>query len=150
MATRAISIAPLESEKQQVAKLYRMLLHDGIPTLVGPSGEQEKLTPSVYNLLRDVLANMQEGKTMTILPVMEELTTQTAAEVLGVSRQFLVRLLDDHKIAFHRTGTHRRIYLKDVLEFKRLRDSRRQQGIREIAQDALEAGDYDKFIPPEE
>jgi excisionase family DNA binding protein len=149
MATQTISISPQESEKQQVGRLYRLLLHDGMPALLGPSGEKEDLTESVYKLLRDVLGSMQEGKAIAILPVTEELTTQKAADLLGVSRQFLVRLLDNGKIDYHRTGTHRRIYLKDVLEYKKRRDAQRQKGIREIAQSALDAGDYSTFIPPE-
>jgi excisionase family DNA binding protein len=148
MATQAISIAVQESEKQQVAKLYRMLLHDGIPALLGPSGEKEDLTESVYKLLRDVLGKMQEGKSVAIVPLMEELTTQKAADILGLSRQFLVRLLEADKIPYHRAGTHRRIYLKDVLEYRRHRDAHRRKGIRQIAQTALDAGDYGTFVPP--
>ena len=150
MATHPLNVALPESEKQQAAKLYRLLLHDGIPSLLGPSGEKEDLTPSVYELLRDVLANLQEGKAVAILPLLEELTTQKAADILGVSRQFLVRLLDEGKIQFHRTGTHRRLYLKDVLEYRHDRDAQRQRGIRAIAQTAVDSGDYDTFITPEE
>jgi hypothetical protein len=51
---------------------------------------------------------------------------------------------------FHRTGTHRRLYLKDVLEYKHDRDAQRQRGIRAIAQTAVDSGDYDTFITPEE
>jgi excisionase family DNA binding protein len=149
MATQTISISPQESEKQQMGRLYRMLLHDGMPALLGPSGEKEELTESVYKLLRGVLGSMQEGKAVAIIPVTEELTTQKTADLLGVSRQFLVRLLDNGKIDYHRTGTHRRIYLKDVLDYKKRRDAQRQKGIREVAQSALDAGDYGTFIPPE-
>jgi hypothetical protein len=61
-----------------------------------------------------------------------------------------VRLLDEGKMQFHRTGTHRRLYLKDVLEYKHDRDAQRQRGIRAIAQTAVDSGDYDTFITPEE
>jgi excisionase family DNA binding protein len=149
MATQPISIAVQESEKQQVTKLYRMLLRDGIPALLGPSGEKEDLTESVYKLLRDVLGKMQEGRSVAIVPLMEELTTQKAADILGLSRQFLVRLLEADKIPYHRAGTHRRIYLKDVLEYRRHRDAHRRTGIRQIAQTALDVGDYGTFVPPE-
>ena len=150
MATHPLDVALPEFEKEQAAKLYRLLLHDGIPCLLGRSGEKEYLTPSVYELLRDVLANLQEGKAVAILPLLEELTTQKAADILGVSRQFFVRLLDEGKMQFHRTGTHRRLYLKDVLEYKHDRDAQRQRGIRAIAQAAVDSGDYETFITPEE
>ncbi len=150
MATQSISVALPESERAQVAKLYRILLSEGMPALVGPSGESQELPPSVYEVLRRVLATMKEGKTITLLPDTEELTTQKAAEILGVSRQYLVRLLEEGRIRFHRAGSHRRVYLKDLLAYKRQRDEGRLASIRKLAQADEEAGDYDTFIPPED
>lgn len=150
MAVHSISITPRESERDQVAELYRMLLHDGTPVLVGPSGSKHELPISVYEVLRNVLAAMQEGKTITLVPKAEELTTQKAAEILGVSRQYLVRLLEEGKVPFHRAGSHRRIRLNDLLAYKRQRDETRLTGIRALAQEAVDAGDYDAVIPPED
>lgn len=148
MAFPSISIAPQESEVQQITKLYRMLLDEGPCALVGPSGEQQELPGSVRELLRKALAKMQEGKCISLMPITEDLTTQQAAEILGVSRQYLVRLLEEGKIPFHRAGTHRRVYLTDLLAYKRERDEARLAGVRSMAQEALETGDYDTFIEP--
>jgi excisionase family DNA binding protein len=97
-----------------------------------------------------VVARMQEGKAIAVMPIMEELTTKAASNFLGVSRQYLVRLLDEGKIQFHRTGTHRRIYLKDVLEFRKKRDSERHQSIKDLARKELSEGTYDDFVLPDE
>src|ERR1700688_5182998 len=91
-------------------------------------------------LLLSVLKIMQEGKAVSIVPQMQELTTQRAANLLGVSRQFFVRLLDDEKLPFHRAGTHRRVYLKDVLEFRKRRDQQRKGSIERIAKEEVAHG----------
>jgi excisionase family DNA binding protein len=71
-----------------------------------------KLPHSLYRLLMKILQDLADGKVISLAAATRELTTQEAANFLGVSRQFLVRLLDQGKIAFHRVGTHRRIYLR--------------------------------------
>lgn len=139
-----------EAEKQQAAKVYRMLIHDGSACLVGPDNSKLELPPPIYDILVKVVENMQEGKAMALVPLLEELSTQAAADLLGVSRQFFVRELEAGKIQFHRAGSHRRIYLKDVLDYKKQREISRAESIDRMAQIAEEAGIYDKFIPFDE
>jgi hypothetical protein len=95
--TIRISAPPHEDEKRQVAKVYRMLIHTGTACLVGPGNSKIELPPSIYNALVKVVENMQEGKAIALLPLMEEVSTQTAADMLGVSRQFLVKELEAKK-----------------------------------------------------
>ena len=153
MATaQAIRIpAPLqEAVKQQAAKVYRMLIHAGTACLVGPDNSKLELPPPIYDILVKVVENMQEGKAIALVSLLEELSTQAAANMLGVSRQFFVRELEAGKIPFHRAGSHRRIYLKDVLDYKKQRETSRAESIDRMAQASEEAGIYDKFIPFEE
>jgi excisionase family DNA binding protein len=145
-----IPVPPQEAEQQQAAKVYRMLIHTGTACLVGPNNSKLELPPSVYKILVQVVENMQEGKPIAIVPFMEEMSTQAAADMLGVSRQFLVKELEAKKIPFHRAGSHRRIYLKDVLNYKNQRHVERADSINRMAKISEEAGIYDKFIPPEE
>ncbi|MCB9630293.1 MAG: helix-turn-helix domain-containing protein [Sandaracinaceae bacterium] len=77
------------------------------------------------------------------VPTAHELTTQQAADLLNVSRQYLVRLLDEGRIACRKTGTHRRLRVTDVLEFKARRDKDRRAGLRELSQLTQDAGGYD-------
>ncbi len=141
---------PAEAEKQQVAKIYRMLIQTGAAYLVGPDNSKLEIPPSIYQALMKVVENMQEGKAIALLPLMEEVSTQAAADILGVSRQFLVRELDEGKISFHRVGAHRRIYLKDLLDYQQERHIKRSASIDRMLRLSEEAGIYDKFIPFEE
>lgn len=85
---------------------------------------------SSMKLLLEILTQMAEGNAITIIPVHAELTTQEAANLLNISRPYLIRLLEEGKIAFHKVGTHRRIRFKDLLQFR--------ENFRKISQKALE------------
>jgi excisionase family DNA binding protein len=145
MSTFPVSID--ESEEEQVRELAQMMLRQRA-ALVGPDDQRHEIPDSVYRLLLNVLKIMQEGKAVSIVPQMQELTTQRAANLLGVSRQFFVRLLDGEKLPFHRTGTHRRVYLKDVLEFRKRRDQQRKESIERIAKEEVAQRTYDDFPLP--
>lgn len=143
-------VMPVESEEQQVRALYKMLLAPGRSHLVGPDGVPQEIPESVYKVLLIVVARMQEGKAVAVFPLMEELTTKAASNMLGMSRQYLVRLLEEGKIPFHRTGTHRRIYLKDVLDYQKKRDLERHESVKKMAQKEMQEGTYDTFVLPDE
>ncbi len=146
----AYRVVPVESEEEQVRALYKMLLASGRSHLVGPDGVPQEIPESVYKILLNVVARMQEGKAVAVFPLMEELTTKAASNILGMSRQYFVRLLEQGKIPFHRTGTHRRIYLKDVLDYQKQRDLERHESVRKMAQKELHEGTYDTFVLPDE
>ena len=105
---------------------------------------------SVHKILVRIVEKMQDGKAVAVMPLMEELSTQAAADLLGISRQFFVRECEAHKLPFHYTGTHRRVLLKDLLDYKKQREQARREAITRMARQSEEFGDYDKFIPPEE
>jgi excisionase family DNA binding protein len=96
-----------------------------------------------------ILRNLQSGNAISIVPEHRQLTTQRAANILGVSRPFLVGLVEAGKIPFHMVGRHRRIYLSDLLDYKRRRDAARHEAINNMARSEMEAGTYDKVILPD-
>jgi excisionase family DNA binding protein len=149
-AAETIQVTPREQEIEQAHRLYRMLVQEGIVALIGPDGERIDLPPSVHLILMRVVEKMQEGKTIAVLPLTEELSTQAAADLLGVSRQFFVRECEAHKLPFSYTGTHRRVLLGDLLDYKKRREQARRDSIVRIARQSEELRDYDKFVPPEE
>ena len=133
------------SEREQIAELDRML-HVGIPALVGPSGERLPVPPTVYALLRKVVEFMAEGKSVTLTPDNQVVTTQRAADLLGMSRPFFIKLLETGAMAHHRVGNQRRVYLHDVLEYSRKRDEEREAALDRLSRQAFEAGLYDRNV----
>lgn len=111
--------------------------------LVGPDGESIPIPESVFYLLERVTEVMARGDAITVVPVGKEVTTQQAATLLNVSRQYLVRLLEEGRIPYRKTGKHRRLRIEDVLAFKEQRDKDRRAGLRELSRMTHEFGGYD-------
>lgn len=93
-------------------------LHVGCFLSGTDAGDRVELPPELYRVLRQAAEALQQGLAVTIAPVGQKLTTQQAAELLGVSRPTVIRLLDDGRIPFERVGNHRRITLRDLLDYR--------------------------------
>lgn len=101
-------------------------LADAVVKLKADDNNAELEIPGeALRLLVDVLAEIANGNAVTIAPVHAELTTQQAADLLNVSRPYLVKLLEEERIPFRRVGNRRRVQLKDLLAFKRIDDRER-------------------------
>jgi excisionase family DNA binding protein len=111
--------------------------------LVGPDGKRHRIPESVIHGLARMAEVLARGDAVTIVPVGARMTTQQAADLLNVSRQYLVRLLDEGKIPYDRTGAHRRLKIEDVLAYKQERDRKRDAGLDELTRLTEELGGYD-------
>jgi excisionase family DNA binding protein len=112
------------------------------PLLLSADQTPHRLPATVAQLLAHLVHELAKGNAVTIVPVHAELTTFQAAELLNVSRPYLVRLLDQGKIPFHRVGTHRRIYAADLLAYRERRRAEQHRMLDEMAQEAQAMGLY--------
>ena len=92
------------------------------------------LTPGLSNLLMELLRHIGRGDAVTLVPVSQMLTTQQAADILNVSRPFLISLLEKGEIEYTLVGRHRRIQAERLFDYKRKRDERRSDALSVLAE----------------
>jgi excisionase family DNA binding protein len=141
---------PSRLSPEELDQLADMVIEEDRPALIGREGVRLELPDPIFHLLVRVIRMMREGRAIVLLPEDETCTTQAAAEFLGVSRQFLVNLLESGQIQFHRVGAHRRVYFKNLLEFQKKRDKERSEAMNKLFNAVEEAGVYDKTMPAQD
>lgn len=143
-----VPLAISEADQRQVLELYQKIQRSRAK-LVGPDGKTQNLPVSLYEFLVKLIADLCEGQSVAIVQNDAQLTTVEGARMLGVSRQFLIKLLERGDIPHHMVGTHRRIYVRDLLAYKAKRDSNRRKILDELTRAEAEEGLYD-LEPPEQ
>ena len=140
--------AVTESDQRQVQELYRKIQRSRAK-LVTLDGRTGNLPVSLYEFLVKLIAGLCEGQSIAIVRNDAQVTTAEAARMLGVSRQFLIKLLERDDLPHHMVGTHRRVYVRDLLAYKAHRDNRRRKILDELTR--AEAADnlYD-LEPPDD
>lgn len=137
---------PPSERESTVARTSKQLLsryaHEDQPlTLRVMDAEHEEpieLPAGAVTLLMDILGAMAAGQGVTLIPEDAELTTVQAADMLHVSRPFLIKLLEEGQIPYHKVGKHRRIRLEDVMNYKRSIDQQREAVLDQLSADAQE------------
>ena len=121
----------LESSRQLAARKFGKRASVGI-RLGDDDAEPIVVPTSVVRMLAQLLAEMSQGHTVSLIPIESELSTQQAADLLNVSRPYVVKLLDEGKIPSRTVGKYRRVRLDDLLEFKRKDIESREKIMEEL------------------
>lgn len=103
---------------QDVSQRIKSSRKKGVKIKIQETGDFITIPKKALALLSAILQNMAEGKTISIVPSNSEVSTQQAADMLNISRPHLVKLLEAKQIPFKKVGSHRRVLLKDIIEYK--------------------------------
>lgn len=137
---RLPTLPEIEAAKTAVEQLRDLHLVEGRTTVplraMEGGAEAVELPRSAFDLLLDILSQLASGHAVTIVPVHAELTTQQAADLLNVSRPFLISLLEQGKIAFRRVGNHRRVRFEDVIQYRRAQQQESKAAMVDLAAEA--------------
>ena len=137
---------PTEQKKSaldSISILLRYMRQDQPFRLCVVDDDEEKLIELPSDAaapLIDILEAIATKQGFTITVERNELTTERAAEILNVSRSFLINLLDEGKIPYRKVGRHRRVRLEDVMAYKEAIDQRREAILDQLVADAQEQG----------
>jgi len=114
-------------------------------TLTTDTGEHPKvaLPPASLRLIGQILGAMSEGRSITLMPSKREFSTVEAAHFMNVSRPFIIKEIDSGRLKHRMVGTHRRIFLEDLIEYKNLMQSKQYAALDRMVENAKELGlDY--------
>jgi excisionase family DNA binding protein len=105
-----------------------------------PDGEAVVLPEAATRLLLHILDEMANGNAVALVPMHAELTTQQAADMLNVSRPFLVRLIEEGRLPHRKVGTHRRVSVDDLTAYRRRAEAEREAALAELAAETRRLG----------
>ena len=123
----SLRLAPMLGEQSE----YQIQLVDN-----GHVSEAFTIPAIAMRLLVEALSEIGHGHAVTLLPIHTELSTQQAADLLNVSRPYLIGLLEKGDIPFHKVGAHRRVQLRDILLCKQANDTARLKVLDELVEQA--------------
>jgi len=144
MRTLTIDVSPERARdaKQALEALLPLTRQRGRYIHIVTSGEGNRIDipRGVFTILVEILQQLSEGHEMAVMPLQAELTTQQAAELLKVSRPYVVGLLDSGIIPSRKVGKHRRVSVKDVLAYKQASEQITKQHLAELTAEAQRLG----------
>lgn len=137
MTYRQLPPTERESRLARTSKqlLSRYVLEDQPLTLRvidAEQGQPIELPAGAVTLLLDILGAMASGQGITLIPENAELTTVQEADILNVSRPFLIRLLEDGQIPYRKVGKHQRIRMEDAMNYKQAIDQERESVLDQL------------------
>ena len=140
---------PLDSElADRLSRIDRPRRRAQGVRLVLSDEEHLELPSEVVEVLKRVVDAMSKNQAVVVAPVDLSLTTQQAADFLGVQRTFLVRLLDTGEVPFQKPGRHRRVRLKDLLDYRENRSKECRESLARLVEIGEDAGMYEGTATP--
>jgi excisionase family DNA binding protein len=145
MTTDTVVLTP-RPEEARIADLalrktrFALLTDDLMHLRIDGETEEIEVPRSAIAALDRALASVVAGEPFSVVSAHDELTTQQAADLLGVSRPFLIRLLEEGKVAYRKVGSHRRVDAASLLDFKSTTDKKSRAAIDELSAETFELG----------
>lgn len=147
---KSLTSAPSEKERQLAHETYDALTEvlkklkcDHADFTIKETKQTVEISVAAIKLLQEVVKQISKGNAVNIVPIAAEVSTQTAADILGVSRPYVVKILEKGEIPFTKAGRHRRIKFNDVMKHKRKMIDQQREALDEMVSLSQEYGLYD-------
>lgn len=132
--------------KESHEKLVQAISHlkgDVAEIEIEETEEKIRLPVRALYLLTEILDSLGNGQPISVVPIATEVTTQAAADIIGCSRPYIVKLLEEGKIPFVKIGRHRRIKYQDVIEYRRKMKLEQEKVLTKMMKADEDSGLYD-------
>ncbi len=147
---KSLPSVPSKKERQLAHETYdaltevlKRLKSDRADFTIKETKQTVEISAAAIKLLQEIVKLISEGNMVNIVPIAAEVSTQTAADILGVSRPYVVKILENGEIPFTKTGRHRRIKLNDVMRHKKKMIDQQREALDEMVALSQEYGLYD-------
>lgn len=150
----ARTYVPDDEQGAAIAEFVRVLDEAGLaaagsrPALVAANGERYELPEAMFAVLRQVAEALSRGMGVSVAPLSAMLTTQEAADYLGISRPTLVRILERGEIPMQKPGRHRFVRLHDLVDYQDRMKVERREALEQMVVDAVQEDLYAKTDGP--
>lgn len=146
---RVMTVQPIvgaETDAPHLASLAKLKLRGRHLRLVVDDGEPIDVPEPVVEALAEIISIMRQGRAAAVVPQNTQLSTGEAAQLLGVTRPTVVKLMEDGVLPFERPNSSRRVALHDVLAYKERRSRARREALDEMTAELAETGVYDRDV----
>jgi excisionase family DNA binding protein len=148
VATEIRTIQAEEDDKDLLDALSEALSERG-PAILMSAEHRLEIPESLFDVIHQAVKILRTGAAVSIVPYDTVLTSQQAADYLGVSRPYLISILDNEGVEYSYVGTHRRISLNEIEKYRVRRDAERRNILDSMTREAYEMGLYDVDRPDE-
>jgi excisionase family DNA binding protein len=149
MVATDIRTIQAEEEEQGIFEQISSFLEERGPAILMNGDHRIEIPESLFDVICQAVEILRGGGAVSIVPYNTALTTQQAADYLGVSRPYLISILEKENIEYTYVGTHRRISLNEIEKYRVRRDAERLATLNTMTREAYELGLYDVNRPDE-
>ncbi len=139
-------VGPSDIAPEEQVGLEPLFRGEVRPVLITSGGDVIELPRALNDLFISVVQAMKQKQAVFLMHEDEAFTTQAAANFLGMSRQFFVKLLDKDDLPFHHVGTHSRVFFKDLVTYQRKRSMVQNAALDKMTEEVVAAGLDDRYV----
>lgn len=152
MSELRLSVSPGREERQMAQESFQILTNileeinypENVPEIsVMETGRPIKISFDVLKMLTEILRNLKNGHSVSLISQSAVFTTQKAAEFLNCSRPHVIKLIDEGKLEAEMVGRHRRIPFNSLLDFKKKIIQERKTSLIKLMHDSEDLGLYE-------
>lgn len=130
-------------ELEEIKQIKSFIVENKDFQLITSQGNSISIPEKITEILINIINIMAQGKSLSLIPLSDEINIEEAAQIINVSQSYLIKMIKNKDIPYHLVENRKKILLKDLLEYKIQRDQKRKEGLKKLTELTQELGLYD-------